>query len=201
MRQLIRVALVLAVGIVMLLVMLLPLPMWRPVQWAFSTWGAILYAAFFLLGGWDMLRQNLRGSGSVWARGLFLLAFVIGFSVTTLQGPGGPWARWLRTYVLEPAAMSLLGLFAVILTYRGMRLLARQRGPMLVSFVLGIFLFLGLDILRGMGFTLADVGARMLQTWLVSPALRGLLIGLSLGLITAGLRVLLGIDRPYQEPL
>ncbi len=199
MGQLIRVAIVLAVGLVMLLAVLLPLPLLQPVQWAFASWAAVIYAAFFVLGGWDMLRQNLRARDNPLARGVFIVAFVVAFGVVMLQGPGGVATHWLRTYVLEPVAVSLLGLIAVILTYRATRILVREPSPLAWSFVVGVFLFLGLDIARGFGVAAAQQVAFGLQRTVVAPALRGLMLGLGLGLTTAGLRILLGADRPYQD--
>ncbi|NPA06662.1 MAG: hypothetical protein GXO54_04575 [Chloroflexi bacterium] len=199
MGQLIRVAIVLAVGLVMLLAVLLPLPVLQPVQWAFASWAAVIYAAFFVLGGWDMLRQNLRARDNPLARGVFIVAFVVAFGVVMLQGPDGGATRWLRTYVLEPVAISLLGLIAVVLTYRATQVLVREPSPLAWSFVVGVFLFLSLDIARGFGLSVAQQAAWTLQRTVVSPALRGLMLGLSLGLITAGLRILLGADRPYQD--
>jgi hypothetical protein len=88
-----------------------------------------------------------------------------------------------------------MGLVAITLTVAGLRLAQRRRNLMAVTFAVSavVFLLIGSGLL-GM---LADFPLIGFIQRLPLAGSRGILMGIALGSLTAGLRVLLAADRPY----
>jgi hypothetical protein len=103
-------------------------------------------------------------------------------------------------YIQIPVEASLMAVLAVILTLAAFRLFQRRMGLLPLVFVVSILIFLLLNsgLLAGssnipfIGETLA-----VLQFLPVAGG-RGILLGIALGSLMAGLRILFGADRPYS---
>jgi hypothetical protein len=97
--------------------------------------------------------------------------------------------------VIVPAEASLMALLAVTLVYASIRLLRRRVDVMSVVFLIAALVFLILIIPTP--FTpLQDFALQGMEV-LSHGGARGLLIGIALGTLLTGLRVLFGVDRPY----
>ena len=95
--------------------------------------------------------------------------------------------------------VSLLAVLAIILVYAGARLLARRPHWSTILFLVTVLLvLLGSVPLLFIG-EVAPLSA--VRSWLTQvPAVagaRGLLLGVALGTVATGLRILIGVDRPY----
>jgi hypothetical protein len=105
---------------------------------------------------------------------------------------------WLFTYIQLPIETSLMAVMAISLTYAATRFLRRNLHTYAV-----IFFFIVLMVLIGTLsiFTQEVPFLTQIRQWIVQvPALggaRGLLLGIALGTIATGLRILIGTDRPY----
>lgn len=190
-------------GGVVLLSWLFPLPFLEGWRWWLLYTGMVLSGlvflaafTFFLHTQWQAVRQQ----ATYWpARALLIVAALSTFALTTLIGPQrlGP---WLWRFVLVPGGSALLGLLAVVLTYRGLWMAWRRQDPWRWLFLLTFILAILLDAYRSLvtppGW-LTDI-----FTWwngvVIRAGVRGLLLGLALGVILVGLRVLMGADRPYE---
>jgi len=202
--RLLQTALVLGLGLLILVMYFFPVGPLSTLQWALYDWAAVVVAAAWVLGFLYIAQHHWRGvlrRRSDWpARAVLLIALVSAFAVTLWDGPTGRAGRWLLEYGLIPAAASLFAVAGVVLTYRGLWLLQRRRNPLTWSFAIGVLVFMVADTLRYFtGHTAVLETLQGLQRWLIVPALRGLLLGLALGLITTAWRLLLGADRPYQD--
>ena len=126
------------------------------------------------------------------------LFFTLGVGVLT-GGPGSPQMQQLFEAVLFPleaTLFSLLAFFVFTAAYRVFRVKSLETG---------LFVVFGLLVLLGQ----VPVGARLwdqlsvIKDWVLEvPALagaRGILLGVALGSVATGLRVLLGMDRPYVD--
>lgn len=126
------------------------------------------------------------------------LFFTLGVGVLT-GGPGSPQMQKLFEAVLFPleaTLFSLLAFFVFTAAYRVFRVKSLETG---------LFVIFGLLVLLGQ----VPVGARLwdqlsvIKDWVLEvPALagaRGILLGVALGSVATGLRVLLGMDRPYVD--
>jgi len=127
-----------------------------------------------------------------------MLATII---VAALFGPTGYWSLWLFKNIQVPVETSLIGVLAIILVYAAARLLRRKLNLFSIIFfatalvvLLGSVPLLGIEIpgLHG------EFGLRSLLIQLPAVAgARGILLGVALGALAAGIRVLMGVDRPY----
>ncbi len=126
------------------------------------------------------------------------------------SGLGNPYGQWLFHYVQAALGTALSGLVVFFLVYAGFRLLRRRTWRLTtVAFVVAalVSLISIVPVVSTQDLNLAnktvDEFRLSLGIWVAQvPAVagaRGLLIGLALGAIAAGLRVLLAIDRPYGE--
>ena len=98
-----------------------------------------------------------------------------------------------------PIETSLMALLVVTLTYASIRLLRRRINPLSVIFLVTAFLIL---VGTAPWPFLGDVPLLSnLHAWIAQfPAAagaRGILLGVALGTLTTGLRILFGSDRPY----
>ncbi len=166
---------------------------------------ASIVAAFALvLGMVNVLTVHLgkisarhKGWGYSWVLlGAMFFTLGIGF---VAGGPGSSWMQQLFEMVLFPleaTLFSLLAFFSIIAAYRAFRVKSLETG---------LFVTFGVIVLLGQ----VPVGARLwdqlpvIKDWVLEvPALagaRGILLGVALGATATGLRVLLGIDRPYVD--
>jgi hypothetical protein len=166
---------------------------------------ASIVAAFTLiLGMINVLTVHLgkiysRDKGWVYSWVLLgALLFTLGMGFLT-GGPGSAWMRQIFEAVLFPleaTMFSLLAFFVVTAAYRAFRVKSLETG---------LFVIFGILVLLGQ----VPIGARLwdqlpvIKDWVLEvPALagaRGILLGVALGSAATGLRVILGIDRPYVD--
>ena len=162
------------------------------------SWVVIAAAAALLVGVINLLSVHLgklRGETGVSLYSFSLIfALIITFTVTLLQGPEKEFPQWLFTYVQIPVESSLMAVMAVTLTYAGARLLTRRTNAFSVIFGIALLLALlsaapilstEITFLREITQVLSGAGAR------------GILLGIGLGTVATGLRILIGSDRPY----
>jgi hypothetical protein len=197
-------AIAIASGLIVLLGYFIDLPLLATLRQVFIDWAVILAAVALLLGVLNLLRVHLgkirtRQKGSPYSL-VLIIALITTLLVAGLMGPSSELSVWVYTYVLAPIEVSLLALLAVLLIYAGANLFSRRRNLFTLVFVATVVLalagmsgFPGLEIL-GLG----ELNAWISQVWAVGAA-RGILLGVALGTIATGLRVLVGADRPYGD--
>lgn len=129
-----------------------------------------------------------------------LIAFVITFITGITLKPSHPTMQRIVTHIQIPIEASLMGVLAISLTVAAIRLFQKRGGWMSVLFAISAFVFL----IIGSGFLSASANIPVLKDVLAAmnalpiAGARDILIGVALGSLTAGLRVLLGSDRPYS---
>lgn len=130
---------------------------------------------------------------------VLLISFLAAVTVTAISGPTGAWSLWILNNIQIPIEGALLALLLVTLTITAMRMVRRR-------FDLFTALFLGAALVTLAGtaplYWFGDIRwLSSLREWLAQvPAtagMRGILIGIGLGAVATGLRVLVGADRPY----
>jgi cytochrome bd-type quinol oxidase subunit 2 len=146
------------------------------------------------------IRQKQKGSAySV----VLIIALVITFLLGWLAHFNIPIAKSLFNdaflTIQLPIETSLMALLVVTLTYASIRLLRRRQNLLSVVFLVTAFLIL---VGTAPWPFLGDVPILSnLRAWIAQfPAgagARGILIGVGLGTLTTGLRILFGTDRPY----
>jgi hypothetical protein len=174
-------------------------------------WAAALAAVALVVGLTNLVNVHIDRASEGGPAGVNSIALLVAFGLTFAAafglGPTGDAAgvepaTWLFQYVQLPVETSLMALLAVSLVYAAARLLRRNPNIFTGVFIgSALLVLLGVSVLGTGDFGLVSDLVGGVQRWIVGvPAAagaRGLLIGVALGAIAAGLRVLIGTDRPF----
>jgi hypothetical protein len=174
-------------------------------QWLKRT-AVLLSAAALLVGLVNLIGVHLGkigGQEKGWAySALLVVMLAVTFTLGMLFGLDNRAVVSLFRYVQLPVEATLIALLAISLTAAGYRLIARRPNPFNIVFMVSAVVFiLGSApwlILPGLAEPFGVLRTWLAEVWAVGGA-RGLLLGVALGSITAGLRVLLAADRPYGD--
>lgn len=169
----------------------------RLVEWA------IIVAAFALiLGLFNVLRvhgERVLRPGETRPYSLVLIVVaLVSWIPPLLYGTSHMATQAMLEYVIRPLGGAVAALVVFTLTLSAVRLLRHRRTPLSVLFLVVVVLTLiGTAPIRGMGYV-SDI-----RDWLIQvpgmAGMRGLLLGVALGTVVTGVRVLLGSDRPHSE--
>ena len=196
-------AIAIGVGIVVLLGYFLPNDTLAGLRVALLEWAIIIAAFALLVGVVNLVYVHWRKTAAAQTNSVYSLVLLISLGLTIVVvgwfGPAHEYSLWIFNYVQVPIETSLMALLAVILAYASARLLRRRLNSVLVIFVVTVLIILvtatpimGIDI----------PGLSEFRNWVVNvPSVagtRGVLLGVALGIIATGLRILIGSDRPYQ---
>ncbi len=193
-----------ASGLVILIGYFVEIPGLVELRKLFLQWFSILSAIALVMGvinlasthGRKIIRQHPNAIYSAILIGSMLATLALGF----LYGPTGPALLWIYQFITIPVEASLVASLAFILIYTLARLFQKR-----LTWYSAIFLFTVLLILAGsISFAAGDIpGMAFLKSWVehvwAIGGVRGILLGVALGTITTGVRILLGGERPYQE--
>ena len=169
-------------------------------------WSVILAGVAVLIGMVNLFSVHLQKIHE-WRPGSFnslvlLFVFLLTALLTAMVSVV-PLLQPLQSIVLNgilvPTEISLMAVLAVTLIYASMRLL-RVRGTW-SSILFLVTTFLVLLVAGPLPFInlppfISD-GLRPFINTITSAGARGILIGVALGTLTTGLRILFGVDRPY----
>lgn len=176
-----------------------------PVLALIMEWGIILAGTAGLIGVGYLLRMHINKLINRKKGAFYSVVVLVIFFATLITGfvfsPTNLFFRNLVLNVQVPVEASLLAVLAVTLLYTSLRLI-RVRGwtPLSIGFLSSavITLVLNLGYIKTDSSLLAADITAFIQRLPVVGA-RGILIGMALGGLIVGLRVLLTIDRPYGE--
>jgi hypothetical protein len=165
-------------------------------------WAIIIAAMAVLIGIYNLIAVQMekirtRQKGSTYGV-ILVIALIITFGLGLILGPESPYMRLTIDAIIVPVEASLMAILAVTLIYASIRLLRRRVDVTSVLFlaVAVIFMLAIVPIPFGGVSALQDVILEVTGMFSRGGA-RGLLIGIALGTLLTGLRVLFGIDRPY----
>ncbi|HWQ47187.1 MAG TPA: hypothetical protein VN376_09980 [Longilinea sp.] len=191
------------VGVIILIGYFLPLPFLSDLRVTLLGWAVILAGVATLVAILNLVMTHIRKLQSQSKGGIYsivlLIAFVITLAAGLVLGPTNPQIQNVVTHIQVPVEASLMGVLAVSLAYACLRLLQRRKGIVGIIFLISVVVFL----IVASGFLSISQDIPILKTMLAAlqqlplAGGRGILLGISLGGITTGLRVLLGADRPY----
>ena len=173
----------------------------RPLlDWAVTLSGvAGLVAILNLVFGvhWKRIKENHRLKNySV----VVILVFMITLAAGIWMGPSTNGFQRIVTAVQVPIESSLMAVLALTMVYASLKILQRHRNLMGFIFFLSVILFLVLN--SGVLAFSMDIPILMnlLSAFHQVPVAgaRGILLGIALGSLVTGLRILIGSDRPYN---
>lgn len=193
-----------AVGVPVLLGYFIPAPALLAVRSLLVSW-AILVGAFAVFVGALNLAQvhflKVSRRDRSWIYSLLLLismlaTILLGF----VFGITDPIMQAVVQAVIFPVEASLMAVLSVTLAYAAIRLLRRRTDLMTIVFLASAVFMLAVGLALPFIGQLPIVGD-MLGPWFssvfVAGGARGILLGVALGALTTGLRVLFAMDRPY----
>ena len=178
-------------------------PALASVQALLLGWAIILAGVATIVGVFNLIMVHAnkvthRDKGRIYSA-ILLVCLFASFVFGLVLGPDHAGMRLLVNAVIVPVEASLMALLAATLLIAGMRLLGRRANLMSAVFLVTALMMLVASATLPMG----EIGAlnNFLRPWLQQVlalgGARGILIGVALGTLTTGLRVLVGADRPY----
>lgn len=166
-------------------------------NWAMILAGAAMFLGIFNLISVHSEKIRRREKGNLYSA-LLLLALLGTFFLGFILGPDNTSIRILLNGIIQPAEAMLMGLLAVTLLYAAIRLLRRRVNIMSVIFLISaILILLGTATLPLGNMPIFGTLRSWMTNVLAVGGARGILMGVVLGTLTTGLRVLFGMDRPY----
>jgi hypothetical protein len=166
-------------------------------NWAIILAGAAALVGFFnlILVHTDKIRRSEKGS--IYSA-LLVISLVAAFIFGLILRPDHIAMKALMNGIIVPAEATLMGLLTVSLLYAAIRLLRRRADVMSIIFLItAAFLIFGSATLPFGDIPVVSTFARWVTQVLALGGARGILIGVALGTLMTGLRVLFGADRPY----
>lgn len=192
-------AVAMLVGLIVLLGSLLPIEPLQQLRLIFIHWATVLGAFALFLAYLSLLRVHLTRLARVKKHKLDSLLVVLSalgvLALVVWNGPDGEWAQLLLRHIIVPGESALLILTALTLALLGARTLRARRtfGALAFILVAAFMLVASIPYVRFLDTLAGYVNAAALG------GMRGVLIGSALGATLAGLRIILGIDRPHSE--
>jgi hypothetical protein len=137
-------------------------------------------------------------------RRLYSGALIVTFLLTVVAGvfldPGSAGFQKLVTRVQVPVESTLMAVLAITLVFASLKLLQRQRNWMGFLFFLSVIIFLVLNSGVLAFSTEIPILTNLLSAFHRVPmaGARGMLLGIALGSLATGIRVLIGSEKPYN---
>ena len=203
--KIVNVIVAIVSGIIVLLGYFFKLPELENLRASLLNWALVLSGVAGLVAilnlifsvHWKRVRNKHPRKG---ASLIIIISFGITFLVGIFLGPSNPGFQKLVTAVQVPIESSLMAILAITLVIASLKILQRQRNWMGFVFFVSVILFLILNS-GVLAFTseipiLRDLLSAFHQVPVAGA--RGILLGVALGSIVTGIRVLIGSDRPYN---
>lgn len=166
-------------------------------------WAGFLAAAALLLGILNLFSVHLRrsGEGNVYSVILVLsILSVFGLAITDALGQTEQGVQTIFTLIQIPLEAALASLLAFFLLFAGVRTLQERRNPGMILFLLSVLFFL---LTQGLWAETLWSWSIPVREWIegviVVAGMRGLLLGIAIGVVTLAVRLLVGIERPYSS--
>lgn len=194
-------------GLLVLVGYFVPIPILVTLRSLLLGWAVILVAVAAVVGILNLVRVHwnkaTRAPGKE-GRDLYSAVFLVAFLLTIAAGVWlGPTSADFQHVVMSiqvPAETSLMAILAIVLAYASLRLLSQRRGTLAILFVFSavIFLILGSGLLATVEAVSPVKEIVSVLNRLPVAGGRGILLGIALGSLVAGIRILMGADRPYR---
>ena len=170
-------------------------------------WAAFLAALALLLGIVNLFvvhAHRLVAKRSIYS--LFLLASMVGvLFLGFTDGVGGIGLAEAFNWVQRPLEAALASLLAFFLIGALLRMAQQRHDNWSKLFIGTVIILLLTTVLASINLVPASMNTVAMQVrayidgLVVSAGMRGLLIGVALGTIMLSLRVLVGLERPYNQ--
>ncbi|PJH76491.1 MAG: hypothetical protein CO064_00960 [Anaerolineae bacterium CG_4_9_14_0_8_um_filter_58_9] len=203
-KGLLSTAVAIATGLIVLVGYFVEIPILVNLRITILNWVILLAAVALFVGLFNLLAVHADKIRNKQKGGIYSLVLIFSLLTTLILG------LWLRpdhalmalifNAIQLPVETSLMAMLVVTLTYASIRLLRRRNNLISIIFlVTALLILLGTAPLPFVGYVpiLSDLIRPFIAQVLAAAGARGILIGVALGSLTTGLRVLFGADRPY----
>ncbi len=206
-RRYLPTAVAISVGVFVLLRVFLPIGLLDAMGVYFINMAVLIAAIALFLGLINVLRVHSRrilDRQPQWFFSFVLMAsmlivLAIGLPVLPGQpaGPAQPAVRWIFDNIQAPLQASLSALLVFLVVTAALRL-SRLRNLESAVMLLVVLLVLAGQVALGLVPLLGDIKDWILDVP-VMAGVRGILLGVALGAILTGIRLFLGVERPYGD--
>lgn len=202
----ITAAIAMATGLIVLIGSLYPLDALVQAKTTLTDWAVVISGMAVLVGVLNLVFVQMEKVRTRQKNSLYGAVLVVSLLGTVLIGIFGEFLGIGDTFInlavdaiIVPVEASLMAILAVTLIYASVRLFRRRTDVMTIIFLLAALAVMVLIMPTPFGPLLGSLSSPMLGfiNLLSNSGARGLLIGIALGTLLTGLRVLFGIDRPY----
>jgi len=205
-KGLLSTAVAITTGLIVLVGYFVEIPILVNLRITILNWVILLAAVALFVGLFNLLAVHADKIRNKQKGGIYSLVLIFSLLTTLILG------LWLRpdhalmalifNAIQLPVETSLMAMLVVTLTYASIRLLRRRNNLISIIFlVTALLILLGTAPLPFVGYVpiLSDLIRPFIAQVLAAAGARGILIGVALGSLTTGLRVLFGADRPYSS--
>jgi hypothetical protein len=166
-------------------------------------WAMLMVAAAAIVGVLNLVfvhtdKIRRREKGNIYSA--ILIIFLFGtFILGLILPPGHQIMQLVLNGIILPIEAALMGILTITLLYAAVRLLRRRADFTSIVFILtaALILFGSATLPFGENIPVISNLSLWIRQVLAVGGARGILIGVSLGTLLTGLRVLFGMDRPY----
>ena len=202
--RLFATVLAIASGLIVLLGYFYPVPLLLELRLLLTNWAMIIAAMAVLIGIYNLVavhmeRIRTQQKGAAYG-GVLVLSLIVTFGFGLAFGSDDVFMRAAMDAIIFPVEASLMAILAVTLIYASIRLFRRRTDVMSIIFL--VVAVISLILIAPTPF--GAIGGDQLNQGLVQflgmfshGGARGLLLGIALGALLTGLRVIFGMDRPY----
>jgi len=168
----------------------------------FLRWAMILAAIALIVGVLNLMQVHMKristGEKGANYSAVLLISLVATLVVAGWFGPTSYLSLWIFNYIQVPVEASLMAILAVVLVSAGARIFSRRLNLFGLVFIsTALVMILGTITLPGFSIPGMDWLRNGIAQIPAAAGARGILLGVALGTIATGLRVLMGADRPY----
>ena len=180
------------------------LPILQDLRGIFLNWALILTAVVLLVGILNLLLVHLKKIRTDEKNAIYslfmVIALLVTFVVALIFGPKSPWSVFIYDHILLPVETSLVALLAVVLVYALARMFWRGITLFNLLFAATVLFMLAVPAMLSWIPELPLLGLlhNLITQILALAGSRAILMGVALGVIATGLRILIGADRPYE---
>ena len=192
-------------GLIVLLGYFIPSPWLQSIRSPLLNWAVIMSGVAGLVAILNLVfKVHWKRLRSANTSKVYSFIIFLGFFGTLLAGillgPANAGFQQAVIAIQVPVQTSLTAILAITLSYSSIKILQRHRNWMGLVFFLSVIVFLVLNSGVLAGFTTIPILRDFLSGLHQVPVAgaRGILLGIALGSLTTGLRVLIGSDHPYN---
>jgi hypothetical protein len=199
--RLVATVVAIASGLLVLLGYVYPVQPLLQMRLLLTSWAMIIAAMAVLVGIYNLVavhmerirtRQKNASYGAV-----LVVSLIITFGFGLFYGPNDFFMRAAMDAVIVPVEASLMAILAVTLIYASIGLFRRRLDLTTVLFLVAAIFFLIAIMPTPAGPIPGDQALLQFLGMFSRGGARGLLLGIALGALLTGLRVVFGVDRPY----